>query len=391
MVCSSTTVMVLDGHTRSSLAIVRALGKQGVDVIVGAPHKQARALFSRYAKASFVYDVDDSCERMHATILKAVKRSKPTVLFPVMTRTFSIVIERRDEYELYTKSIPLPGLDAFRNLDNKRKLYELSQKLQIEMPATWVPTHEVDLHDIAQKLVYPVLLKPCISAGGFCMCEVLNPEDLSRRYNKMKSMQPIVMSDVFFDGHMPIIQEKVAGDVVTFFAYCETGVIKQDFMTKTIRNYPVPFGPGICVESISNAQVYAISEKLLRFVKWEGVIGLQFIIDARDRHPKLIDANPRFWGTVESALHAGVDFVSILLKKAVHKNAQHEFVLYQTGKRFRWLAWGEFLYVLQSRKKLAALKAFFSDWKIPNEIIFSDLMPHVAQVGNIVFRKEDFR
>jgi predicted ATP-grasp superfamily ATP-dependent carboligase len=39
-----------------------------------------------------------------------------------------------------------------------------------------------------------------------------------------------------------------------------------------------------------------------------GVAEIEFVIDQRDSTPKLMEINPRFWGSIQGAINAGVDF-----------------------------------------------------------------------------------
>jgi hypothetical protein len=47
---------------------------------------------------------------------------------------------------------------------------------------------------------------------------------------------------------------------------------------------------------------------------WHGVAMVEFKIDRRDQLPKLMEINGRFWGSLQLAIDAGVDFPAILLQ-----------------------------------------------------------------------------
>ena len=49
------TVFVTDGAERTSLAIARALGKEGIEVHVGESYRFSTTGLSKYSKRSFVY------------------------------------------------------------------------------------------------------------------------------------------------------------------------------------------------------------------------------------------------------------------------------------------------------------------------------------------------
>ena len=45
-----------------------------------------------------------------------------------------------------------------------------------------------------------------------------------------------------------------------------------------------------------------------------GVAELDFVNDSRDNTPKLMEINPRFWGSLQGAISEGVDFPFLLHK-----------------------------------------------------------------------------
>jgi predicted ATP-grasp superfamily ATP-dependent carboligase len=52
--------------------------------------------------------------------------------------------------------------------------------------------------------------------------------------------------------------------------------------------------------------------KLLESLDYWGVAEIEYLIDARDNSPKLMEINPRFWGSMQGAIAAGVDFPVLL-------------------------------------------------------------------------------
>jgi len=384
------SALVLDGDSRIALGLVRALGRKGVKVIVGGPKKRSRAFFSRYCSASFVYPVDPGGEKMSACVLQNVEHYRPTVLFPVLNKTFFMAMREAKRYRQHTRLIPLPDPKAFSLVDNKSRMLGLARELGISAPATWLPENSQEAEMIVRKQGGVFILKPMVTAGGFGAQMITSFGQVKAAYMRMKDLEGTCMPDVFFDVTKPLLQEFVSGPVVTFFAYSEKGVLTRIFTTETLRNHPVPFGPGVCVRSIRNEDVIAFSRKLLEHLQWDGIVGLQYVIDRRDGMPKLIDANPRFWGILDSAVHAGVDFPYLLFRKACG-HAVDVDLSYSEGIKFRWLLCGEILRVFQAEDKWGSLKAFVSDAGVPNEVQWSDMMPHMVQLMNVLLLRQDMR
>ena len=71
----SPDVLVLDGHTKTSLGVVRSLSKKGLSIVVGSKNSLGRANFSRGIKGYFTYTEDDEeREKAHATILEPISK-----------------------------------------------------------------------------------------------------------------------------------------------------------------------------------------------------------------------------------------------------------------------------------------------------------------------------
>lgn len=373
--------MILDGNTRVALALARDFGRRGIRVIVGGPFVLSRAFYSKYAKEYFLYPVNSGYQD---AILANVKKYKPDVLMPVMGKSFETIIKNKDNYAAYTNLIPLPDYPAFELMNNKYLLMKHALRENIAIPETFFLDSADDAENLSENLPYPVLVKPCVSGGGFGIGMASSSRLLLNQISRTRDMLSR------YSGHcagLPIIQEYVKGEVVNFYAYCERGIPKAVFMTKTIRQYPVKFGPGIASVSIKDKLTADISIKLLKSLEWEGIISLQYIIDKRDGRPKFIDANPRFWGTVESPIAYGVDFPYLLFKKAIGEEIDREYD-YAVGKKFRWVLFGEPFYLLKTGSRLSTIIDYLSIKDTKCEVSLSDILPHIVQALSILASRE---
>jgi predicted ATP-grasp superfamily ATP-dependent carboligase len=78
---------------------------------------------------------------------------------------------------------------------------------------------------------------------------------------------------------------------------------------------------------------------LLRAMGWRGVAMVEFKQNSADGSLRLMEINGRFWGSLQLAIDAGVDFPALAVDVAVgRKRAPVE--TYRVGTRSRWL-WGD--------------------------------------------------
>ncbi|HNV38169.1 MAG TPA: hypothetical protein PKJ46_03335, partial [Methanoculleus sp.] len=77
-------VFVTDAQMRSSLAVIRSLGKQGLDVTAGEETRCATGVFSRYCRRGLVYPSPKKAEeRFIGYLLDTLRSGEIDVLFPV--------------------------------------------------------------------------------------------------------------------------------------------------------------------------------------------------------------------------------------------------------------------------------------------------------------------
>jgi predicted ATP-grasp superfamily ATP-dependent carboligase len=100
---------------------------------------------------------------------------------------------------------------------------------------------------------------------------------------------------------------------------------------------------------------------LLKALDWFGVAMVEFKLDPRDNTPKLMELNPRFWGSLALAIEAGVNFPYLLLRMARGENikpVEH----YQIGKKCRWLLPGDILNFIHNPERMRLVPDFFDFW-----------------------------
>jgi predicted ATP-grasp superfamily ATP-dependent carboligase len=74
---------------------------------------------------------------------------------------------------------------------------------------------------------------------------------------------------------------------------------------------------------------------LLRGAGWTGVAMVEFKLDARSGIPRLMEVNARFWGSLQLAISAGVDFPFLLYRHALGERPSPP-PAYRVGVASRW-------------------------------------------------------
>jgi predicted ATP-grasp superfamily ATP-dependent carboligase len=163
--------------------------------------------------------------------------------------------------------------------------------------------------------------------------------------------------DALPEGAYPVLlQERIVGPGVGIFLLLWEDEVVAAFSHRRIREKP-PSG-GVSVYRESHPLDPALLERsvaLLRAFGWRGVAMVEYKVDAASGTPYIMEINGRFWGSLQLALDAGVDFPALLLEAAAGRKPR-PVLGYRTGVRLRW-TWGEVDHLLararRSREELA--------------------------------------
>jgi hypothetical protein len=146
--------------------------------------------------------------------------------------------------------------------------------------------------------------------------------------------------------------------------------------------YPNMGGGGFINETTNEPEIKKMAISLLKKLKWHGVAQVEFKMDPRDNIPKLMEINPKFWGTTELSIASGINFPMLLSKLAVDGEINSKFD-YQIGVKFIWISNGLFGHIFQSEKTLKTimeLKKFYKEGA-KTDIDFKDLFPNILLLG----------
>jgi predicted ATP-grasp superfamily ATP-dependent carboligase len=356
-------VLVTDGHWRKTLAAVRSLGRGGVEVVVGESSRVATALFSKYCRRRLIYpSVRRHPEAFLAFLHQELRKSNYDLVIPMEEETLLLLARHREEFAPVAR-LPIPPYEAIVKVRDKGWLMQHASQMRIPIPRTvWVKDME-ELHTIKETIPPPWVIKPRVSSGSFGIAYVEYEEDLPKAYRKVHSQFPF-----------PLIQERLPleGEAFGCSALLDKGSqVKALFVHRRLREYPITGGPSTLRESVHHPQIEELGIRLLQSLKWHGVAMVEFKVDPRDNEPKLMELNPRFWGSLALAIHAGVDFPYLLYRMAMGEEIT-PIVDYKVGVRCRWLLPGDILHFLQNPHRFHLKPGFFQFRGTPDDILSCD-------------------
>jgi predicted ATP-grasp superfamily ATP-dependent carboligase len=343
-------VLVTDGHWRKTLAVLRSLGRKGVHVTVGERTFLNTSFFSKYCSRCIVYPSPRRYpDEFIEFVLKEIKKNHYDCLFPMEEETLLLLAKYRTEISKYTYLL-IPDFKKIQFIRDKGNLIQFAENHGIPTPKTYYdsPSHALPPWGGGEGEGF--VIKPRISSGSFGIAYVKNREDLIPLCQKVHARYPF-----------PLIQEWIpdGGGTFGFSAlFDEASNVKAAFIHRKLRMYPVQGGPSTLREGVEHPKVMELGLSLLKSLNWVGVAMVEFKVDPRDGIPKLMEINPRFWGSLQLAIVSGVDFPYLILKLARRENFE-PVLHYPVGRRCRWLLFGDILHFLTNPNRFHLHPPFF--------------------------------
>lgn len=343
-------VLVLDGHTRAALAVVRSLGRAGFNVGVQALSKDALSPSSRFASEILLSpDPGTSPSDYLSWIEVTLRMRKPRFLLPMTNISLELTLSIEKYIRRHT-TFPFVDRETFFQVTNKYTLLKTARELGLTVPQSLsIPEKDrrtvADLRTI-EGFCYPAVLKPSFS-----------DKQVGSHFIRARVTYPTCAQDVFtiIDGKtnsdyatLPfLLQEKVLGSGIGVFALCREGEPLAIFCHRRLLEVPPSGGMSALCESIAEGEApVEDAMKLLRHFRWQGIAMVEFKqTPISNSQNVLIELNPRFWGSLQLAIDAGCDFPKLLIESAHSpsltvtdfRQVAGTIPAYRKGVRLRWL------------------------------------------------------
>ena len=376
-----------DGDTRPALAITRSLGSKGHTIIVGAKAQPSLAQASRYCHESFAYPdpMQDSAGFVES-LLRTVRDQGIDVVLPVTEVMTALVVENRAEFERYCR-VPFPVASTFNRAANKVEVLALAEKLSIPIPTGVILTKPGECPLWPEGLRFPVVVKPYrsrIASNGIW-------RSTSVTYAESEDELKAILAEKDPSEYPILLQQRIVGPGVGVFMCYQRGKLVALFSHRRLREKPPSGGVSVLCESAPVApQAKRYAQALLDALRWQGVAMVEFKLDQADQTLKLMEINGRFWGSLQLAIDAGVDFPDLLVQTLADEPVEL-IDTYRIGVRSRWFMGDLDALLLRLFKrenelhlppghagKLTSVFHFMKLWQKDtyNEILrFSDLKP----------------
>lgn len=375
------SVFVLDSHSKESLTAIRSLGVRGLRVTAASPSRWNAGHFSKHVDRCLTYpSPEEDCEEFLRTIQTEVRESDHDMLLPLYEGTVETIVMHRSRFEPYT-NVPFPSYERLRTGLDKRRTIEAARKFDIPHPKTYF-SDDPSVEAIEEILDYPVVAKPSRGAG----------RHLVSVCDSREKLEEIIQSSRGKDYSM-LFQEFIpnGGERGVYTLYNWSGELAAVTVQQRLRSNPPEGGPSTYRETVEDPDLVSLCDGFLTAIDWRGLAMVEFRFDSRTGEPKLMEINPRFWGSLALSVYAGVDFPYLLYRLAVENELDPD-LNYRVGVQARNL-FADFWQVLRREDRLTAIREFLTPATKPcryDIVSLSDPFPvlgHISYGGNMLLKE----
>lgn len=365
--------IVTDVLWRKSVSAIRALGAAGYEVFAIGDSVLNTGFYSRYTSRCFVgasaaCDYDGFGRCLHRAVDAA--RGRPVAILPMEDASCEWLVKHGGELPDNARWL-LPTAEAFAIARDKGQTFALARQLGIPCPATFAPSSVEELHErVETQPVEEFVLKPRTGSGssGILYGREIRGISLERHWAK----------------HGPLLlQERIPSDGTArgvSLLFDREGQERASFEHERVRQYPLTGGPSTQRKSVLLDVLHGYSKTLLAALGWCGVAMVEWKIHPGTGQAKLLEINPRFWGSLALAVRAGVDFPTLYADAVLGRALPATPPSYLTEVNCRWVMPGDILrYLSESRTERESLLTFIRDsWRTAEEIDPCDRRGSVA-------------
>jgi predicted ATP-grasp superfamily ATP-dependent carboligase len=326
-------ILVTDGQQRAALAITRSLGRRGMRVWVGEEASGSLAASSRYCAREVIYPspYKDPGE-FERFLLRFVARKPVDVVLATSDVTTHIVSRNADLIRPHA-AIAVPPFDAFDCVTDKWSLLQRAVEQGIPIPVTHFVDGKAALAQYLPRIDYPVVVKPTRSRMLTRTGWISGTAQYAADEN---TLVRLYRDTPYLASEPSLIQERIIGSGLGVFVLCDRGRVVATFAHSRLREQPPSGGVSVLCESVPfDPELQDEAIRLLEPIGWHGVAMLEYKQNLRTGRPVLMEVNGRFWGSLQLAVDAGLDFPYLSCQLALGQRLNLP-VPYAVGIKNRW-------------------------------------------------------
>lgn len=340
-------ILVSNAETRKAFDIISILTYTFPDVPMICGNTEGTMSIKRHLERIFrgkaeVLRTDDVvlCVEDFCAIADKYKDNQ-IVFIPVEEKTIVHFYKFVEKYGQKNYVYILPKVEVYHLFRDKKVLNDFCSENKLSAPAHY----KVEEIDNLKPEQFPVLLKPCVGSGSEGQYRLYKWEDYTDSIQEEVSKKNYLVQELIPNGH------DVQG---TFYLY-HNGEMIDAYSHQRIRTSPPTGGVTVLSKLHINLPLIAEGKKILDKAGWNGLVMLEFLLDERIGKYKVIEANPRVWGSIMLSEFSGRNLLSNYVRLCMDQNPLFNYRTEET-----YIRWFFPVDVLNYIKKLGCIKGFWN-------------------------------
>ncbi|MBF4695388.1 carboxylate--amine ligase [Fusibacter ferrireducens] len=392
-------VVITDVRYRMTLTAIWSLGKKGIAITAvefeDSSPQERLGFYSKYVTHCRIVPNPKDDEILFINGLMTIgkdiysRTGEKPVLIVTGSKSMAVVTKSFEKLLPYYE-FNIVDEDTYYNANNTYKLSEVANMVKVPFPNTTFLQDDETIFRMSKRIQFPVVIKyregEKLTLKAHERYKIVHrPEEFVNVYTMMHEIQP-----------KPLVQEYIKGagyGVSVVFDQKQRPV--EIFCHRRIREYPVSGGPSTFCESIWDERMVAYAIRLLEALKWTGFAMVEFKGDLKG-DLRLMEINPRFWGSMPLSLIAGCDMPFAYYKSVMALKTKH-LGFTQFRNRYRLHSKMQYLfqdilsvrgYLKRNRYNPSILFIFIRDLLNPNVkdglFRWTDPQPGIMYIRNAV-------
>ncbi len=326
--------VVGSGGEWSALPAVRELGKLSHRCFILLSNLRNPAAYSRHCAGKLELP-GESDDALFQFILDTFSRLELSHLLCLDENIKSLLVEKQNDLEGI--KFAFPSFESYKTALEKNNATAFAREHGIPAPVTHEPKSLEEVQNIDLDFKGKVVVKGVRGASSSHVRYASTREEMLEHYNEIYLLEkddPLATS-------LPIIQEFIGGPTYLTQGLARNGKVKIVVPHEKLREWPSTGGVSALARTIQNPRLVEYTRTMMEALDWHGEAGLEWKYDPVRDDFYFIEMNPRFEGSLDLAVKAGVNMPGLLLDIIDGKELPEE-IHYRENVYYRWFFRNDF-------------------------------------------------